>query len=170
MTLYPDVPSMADGSDATYLDGRFDPVLAGKIVVGTLPDTFTWTLRAKDAPVDPLYPWTVSQLAFAITNAALTDFPVHNFTAASDVATTYTVAIDITALRAYVGAGPYTIHLEPTSWEEWYSSFVLYDWSVDFQTAIPMRQKQRNDGLARSSVRARGGSSRQDSIRQRSYY
>lgn len=41
---------------------------------------------------------------------------------------------------------------------------------ADGPTAIPMRQKQRNDGLARSTVRARGASSVQGSTRQCGYF
>jgi len=42
--------------------------------------------------------------------------------------------------------------------------------SVDITTIPPpLRQKQRDDGLARSSIRAKGGTSAQLSIRQRGY-
>ena len=89
-----------------------------------------------------------------------------------DGAQTLTSPVNLTAeqLSVVLGLGPYRFYLE-TEYYAWYETngFRLHDWWIDDGGVPPLRQVQRDDGLGRSVMRARGTHSVQKSIRQRGY-
>lgn len=164
--LRPDVAIMADQDDATYLDGGFSPNPdAGKIVVAVLPAALSCSIRATSPTTD----LAMSLIASDAADTTHWVFDIGSFAPAVDPVTfTMTASgLDFSDL----GDGPYAFWLQPASWEAWYGESRLHDWwiTIGVSTPPPLRQVQRDDGLGRSTTRARGGTSVQRSIRQRGY-
>jgi hypothetical protein len=80
------------------------------------------------------------------------------------------------AATSALGPGPYLVSLfalSPGLYWDSHGPLRLYEWWIDADIAppptFPLRQVQRDDGLGRSVMRARGTRSVQGSIRQRGY-
>lgn len=166
----------------------------GEIWSDVLPASFTLTVRVSGEPLtfaDPnltgfdLYICNEEFLANSGdsgTRIWAASNQVEWFNTGTVEPTTWSVSLtsdDLTAL----GVGPYRFTLQCESFGQWNNDpdhfgrsngLRLHDWWVDgaFDGAVvplPLRQVQRDDGLGRSVMRARGATSAQMSIRQRGY-